>query len=50
MDQREQFIEYIKKTLMGPRNGDLETLPLKQDPSDFYTTGILFPQGEIQVD
>ena len=46
MDQRDQFIEYIKKILMGPRNGNLETLPENDEPADFYTTGILFPQGE----
>ena len=46
MEQRDQFVEYLKKTLMGPRNGDFETLRSSDDPSDFYTIGILFPQGQ----
>lgn len=42
---RDDLVDYVRRTLMGPAAGDAETI--KGTPFLRYMTGILFPQGVL---
>ena len=44
MTGRDALIDYMRMNLIGPRNGDDETID--DPPSDIYTAGVLHPVSD----